>query len=236
MSQRQALFVTSYRNLKNGSNICCVRHTLRSLTQVRCSTGDCTNTATAMRKWKRADNGVRFIAGITCPIYTLFSPLAKQPQAGQGRLILEVSISHTMTHHSRQDPSARVIGPSQRPLPDNTIHAPVAEFEPAIPARERPQTLALDRSATDIGYTDKMSQLQSMSVPGRTRNAFVSCRRSEHKLFHTKHRTGSCGYSTICQGEDPTVMPGQVMRHYGQHDRQCTHNVTMKRVRESLLP
>jgi hypothetical protein len=28
---------------------------------------------------------------------------------------------------------------------------PLAEFEPAIPARERPQTQALDGSATGIG-------------------------------------------------------------------------------------
>jgi hypothetical protein len=27
--------------------------------------------------------------------------MAQQPKAGHGRLILEVSISHTMTHHSR---------------------------------------------------------------------------------------------------------------------------------------
>ena len=31
----------------------------------------------------------------------MFFPLAQQPNAGQGRLILEVSRSHTMTHHSR---------------------------------------------------------------------------------------------------------------------------------------
>jgi len=50
---------------------------------------------------------------------------------GQGLLILDVSRSHTTTHHSRQDSSGRVISSSQRPLPDNTqqsqqtdIHAP----------------------------------------------------------------------------------------------------------------
>jgi hypothetical protein len=48
--------------------------------------------------------------------------------------------------------------PTQRPLPDN-IHfsqetdtnAP-AGFEPKIPASERPQTHALDRGATGIGW------------------------------------------------------------------------------------
>ena len=37
--------------------------------------------------------------------------------------ILDVSRSHTTTHHSRQDSSGRVISSSQRPLPDNTRHS-----------------------------------------------------------------------------------------------------------------
>ena len=43
--------------------------------------------------------------------------------AGHCLLILEVSRSHTMTHHSRWDSSGRVISSSQRPLPDNTQHS-----------------------------------------------------------------------------------------------------------------
>ena len=62
---------------------------------------------------------------------------------------------HTQGHHSRLDSSGRVIGPSQRPLLDNTYNRqtsmPPAEFEPAIPAGDRPQTHTLDRSATGIG-------------------------------------------------------------------------------------
>jgi hypothetical protein len=50
----------------------------------------------------------------------LFSVTQQQPNAAQGHLILEVSESHKMTQQSRQDSSGRVIGPSQRPLPDNT--------------------------------------------------------------------------------------------------------------------
>jgi hypothetical protein len=53
--------------------------------------------------------------------------------------------------------SGRVIGPSQRPLPDNTWHSqqtpmPPVEFEPSISASERPQTHALDGAATGIGH------------------------------------------------------------------------------------
>ena len=48
--------------------------------------------------------------------------VALRPNAGHGLLILDVSRSHTTTHHSRQDSSGRVISSSQRPLPDNTRH------------------------------------------------------------------------------------------------------------------
>ena len=40
-----------------------------------------------------------------------------------GAPILDVSRSHTTTHHSRQDSFGRVISSSQRPLPDNTRHS-----------------------------------------------------------------------------------------------------------------
>ena len=55
------------------------------------------------------------------PVTVLFC-LAQQPNAGQGRLIREVSRSHT-TRHGRQDSSGRGISLLQRPLPDNTQHS-----------------------------------------------------------------------------------------------------------------
>jgi hypothetical protein len=54
--------------------------------------------------------------------FLLFS-LAPQSNEHQGRLILEVFRSHTMTHHSQWDSSGRMIGPSQRHLPVNTQHS-----------------------------------------------------------------------------------------------------------------
>ena len=64
-------------------------------------------------------------------LFFFYFPVALRPNAGHGLHILEVSGSHTTTHHSRQDSSGRVISSSQRPLPDNTqqslqtdIHAP----------------------------------------------------------------------------------------------------------------
>ena len=45
-----------------------------------------------------------------------FFSVALRPNAGHGFLILEVSRSHTTTHHSRYDSSGRMISSSQRPL------------------------------------------------------------------------------------------------------------------------
>ena len=83
-------------------------------------------------------------------------PEALRPNAGHGLLILEVSRSHTTTHHSRKDSSGLVISSSQRPLPDNTQHSqqtsmPPVGFEPTVSVDKRPQTDALDRAATGTG-------------------------------------------------------------------------------------
>jgi hypothetical protein len=73
---------------------------------------------------------------------------------------VEVVYFHLITlRHTPQsvDSSGRGIGPSQRPLPDNTnphkrqTSMPPVVFEPTIPASARPQTYALNRAATGIG-------------------------------------------------------------------------------------
>ena len=92
-----------------------------------------------------------------------------KPPVGQGLLIHEVSRSHTATHHSLHDSSVRVFGSSQRPIPDNTQHSkqtsmPPVGFEPTISGGERPQTFALDRTATGIGmYVYEHSSSQNCS-------------------------------------------------------------------------
>ena len=61
--------------------------------------------------------------------------------------------------HTRQESSGRVNSPTQRPLPDiiqksqqTDIYVPPRTgFEPAVSTRARPQTHALDRTATGIG-------------------------------------------------------------------------------------
>ena len=54
--------------------------------------------------------------------------VALRPNAGHGLLILEVSRSHTTTHHSRWDSSGRVISSSRRPPPDKTQHPQQADI------------------------------------------------------------------------------------------------------------
>jgi hypothetical protein len=52
--------------------------------------------------------------------YNPFDCIFHSPVAGFSLLILEVSLSHTTTRHSRYDSPGRVISSSQRPLLDNT--------------------------------------------------------------------------------------------------------------------
>jgi hypothetical protein len=63
-----------------------------------------------------------------------------------------------------------VISPTQLPLPDNTQHSQEtsilqAEFEPAIPASERPQTYAVDRAATATGIIDNLQTIIFYLLP-----------------------------------------------------------------------
>ena len=58
-----------------------------------------------------------------CIASFFFFSVALRPNAGHSLLILEVSRSHTTSHHSRQDSSGRVVSSSQRPVSDNTQHS-----------------------------------------------------------------------------------------------------------------
>ena len=82
----------------------------------------------------------------TFPSVSLFL-VALRPNAGHGLLILEVSRSHTTTHHSRKDSSGRVISSSQRLLPDNTQHSQQTNIH--APGRIRTHDLSR-RAAADL--------------------------------------------------------------------------------------
>jgi len=88
----------------------------------------CNDTSvTARRAPKRGDQQPAALKSKFLKIKVIFRrfffPVTLRPNAGHGLLILEVSWSHTTTHHSRWDSSGRVISSSQRPLPDNTQHS-----------------------------------------------------------------------------------------------------------------
>jgi hypothetical protein len=78
-------------------------------------------------------------------------PMVQQPLVGQGLLIIEASLSHSDTPHwvlilwTSDQPDAETSTCSQKTY----IHSP-EDFEPTIPATERPQTYALDRAASGI--------------------------------------------------------------------------------------
>jgi len=76
--------------------------------------------------------------------------MAQQPYSDLGLLTVTVSRSHAVRHapHSVGFLWTGGIGPSLRPLPDNTQHLQQTDiyaaggFEPVIPASERPQIYA----------------------------------------------------------------------------------------------
>ena len=87
-------------------------------------------------------------------------PVAQQPDWGIGRLVVEVSRTHTITDtYTHSVGFFRTSNPAQRR--DRYLHniqqtkrrkpTPSAGFKPAIPAIEEPQTYALHRRVTGIG-------------------------------------------------------------------------------------
>ena len=91
-------------------------------------------------------------------IHSYFFPVALRPNAGHGILILEVSRSHTTTHHSRQDSSGRVISLSQRPLLDNTQHSQQTNIHAlgGIRIHDLSRRAAADLRLRPLGHWDRL--------------------------------------------------------------------------------
>jgi hypothetical protein len=84
-----------------------------------------------------------------------FFTVAQQSLVGQVFLSIQASRTHSDTPHSvgllyTSDPPHAETSAWLHTTLTRDIHAP-AEFEPAIPAGEQPQTHALDRAANGIG-------------------------------------------------------------------------------------
>jgi hypothetical protein len=84
----------------------------------------------------------------------IYIPTVGQPSVGQG--LHNMHATRSQAYHNGYDSSGRVISLTQWPVRhktqhshETTIHAP-KRFEPAVLARQRPQTHALNRTATRI--------------------------------------------------------------------------------------
>jgi hypothetical protein len=83
--------------------------------------------------------------------------LAQQPNVDQGRLMLEVSRSHKITYHRRQDFSGRRLGPSRRPVPNNTQHSQETDIHApsGIPTRNPSKRKAIDPRLRPLDHWDR---------------------------------------------------------------------------------
>ena len=85
--------------------------------------------------------------------------MVQQPPVGQGLLIVEDSWSHSFRHTTLGKTPLDEWSARRRDfyLTTHNTHKrqtsmPPAGYEPTILASERPQTLAIDRAATEIGF------------------------------------------------------------------------------------
>jgi hypothetical protein len=99
-----------------------------------------------------------FFAAVTMESISGFISVAWQLLVGKSLLVIQASRSHSFRHTTLGRTSLDVWSARRREL-YVTIHStykretsmPPKGFEPAIPASERPQTHAFDRTATGIG-------------------------------------------------------------------------------------
>ena len=90
----------------------------------------------------------------------IFCFVMQQPELDSDRLCVEVSVAHTITHTPGmtylKEWTARRRGRYLRNKYNRRTSMLSEGLEPAIPAMERPQTYALDRTATGTGQHDKI--------------------------------------------------------------------------------
>ena len=93
------------------------------------------------------------------------------PPVGQGLLIIKDSLSHSHTPQSvgllwtSDQPEAQASTRQHTTLTTDKHPCPPVGFEPTIPASERPQTHALDCSATGIGIHSEFLLLLARQPP-----------------------------------------------------------------------
>ena len=128
------------------------------------------------------------------------------------RLILEVSRSHTTTHHSRHVFSGQVMSSSQRPLPDNTqqnrqTSMPTVGFKPTISADELPQTYALYRTSTGTGNDNDNNNKYNNNLPNKHHIIYYWLNFDQHWPWHSANRItcGLCAVRNVGYSHVPTL-------------------------------
>ena len=98
---------------------------------------------------------------IKSPFFFFYFAVALRPNAGHGLLILDVSSSHSTTHHSRQDSSGLVISSSEGPLPDNTQHSQQTNIHAhgGIRTRYLSRRAAADLRLRPLDHWDRQNQV-----------------------------------------------------------------------------
>ena len=92
---------------------------------------------------------LNLLSSVPCSTLSHFLlPVAPRPNADQGLLSLEVSRSHTMTHHSLYVSSWRLISSLHITLRRDRHPCSQREFKPTISAGERPQIHGLYHAAS----------------------------------------------------------------------------------------
>ena len=95
---------------------------------------------------------------------------AQQPLVGQDFLVIEASWWHSDTPHSiglfwtSDEPDAEILCDDTQHSQEIDFHAPPAGFELAIPAFERKQTHAVDRTATETCNSMSLLNLGFLAV------------------------------------------------------------------------
>ena len=125
----------------------CIKPTDKRKTLLRIKHGHRTNLCIFVRVLQSTETSAKPLQSI---ILTHFLSVAQQPKSGTGCLFLRFLDNQYLDIHSPYDSSLQAIGLSQRPLPtqrtknttDRQTAKPSVEFEPAIPAIQRPQTCA----------------------------------------------------------------------------------------------
>ena len=127
---------------------------------------------------------------------------------------LDVSRSHTTTHHSRQDSSGRMINSLQRPLPDNTqhsqqpnIHAPGGIRTHDLNRRAAADVLLRprghwDRHLTSMGKLNNITGIRREDTGRRKPKQFVrSCLTVKISTVNTTSTVLGC--HLYCRAETP---------------------------------